>query len=705
MQVPSLKPDELRTVRRLAAAERHPRLLVDAAERDAILERAESGLCRELADHLKAKCRAYLDPDGEHFLDLDSYDSDALLARPGQYVLGRIMSELSFAGWLWQEEEFLAPARSILLRRAREALLTTPGDNPDSSHFRSPLGIGSTGSALAWSADLLRPFLSDAEWAEVVSHVRSYYLDYARLDFFESHRLMSVGFNKTLLGMCAIGQLTLLVAEDLTDEELGWGLSQSLRSAWGYSREAMDDDGGCYEGPGYGSICVGGVIRLAESLRAHGLPQLSQYDPLRRHGQWIASILAPGGGTLPLGDSNAADNVGTTILLLARWHCDPGLQWTYRRGLGRPDHPNGPYGDNFDLWNSVLPQQLAWHDPELSPAEPDSVGWPTAFHARGSDYVTLRSGWSEQDATAVLVGAGRRASAAAHRCGDVGAIDFWAFGQELLHDPGYGFATVDAHSAVQVSGVGTAFMPGGGNATFGARVERFAEGEFASLAAVEMAQMLDCRWAFRDVVLVRGQNPYLIVADDINYRSDWSDYEWFWQAPPDGQCSAPSAGQPARITTNGVTLDIFSIAPPPDAYPRACECAWTAEEYAPESWCAKEATLNRLRMRLTGYNGCLLTVLVPRAQDTQPVSVAEIECLRPGIAATVSWDDSIDTIVFQPMSRLLQTEALVGTGRLAVVREQDEEVRGCVLDEGYELEWRGQQLVPPRSRAGEVIVP
>ena len=46
-----------------------------------------------------------------------------------------------------------------------------------------------------------------------------------------------------------------------------------------------------------------------------------------------------------------------------------------------------------------------------------------------------------------------------------------------------------------------------------------------------------------------------------------------------------------------------------------------------------------------------------------------------------------------------------GAGRLAVVREQDGQVRGCLLAEGYELAWRGQQLVGPRDRSGETIIP
>lgn len=696
-------PEQLRVVRSIATRAHHPRLLLDAADRDSVRARSTDGLGKALAERLRMKCEAYLDPKSGHHLNLDAYDSQALFARPGQFVLGRIMMELGFGGWLWEEARYTEAAKRIVLRRAREAFQTQAGDNPDDSHCRSPLAIGTTGGALAWTADLLQPVLSRAEWTEVVNHIREYYLAYARRPFFERDRLYGVGFNKTLYGMCAVGQLTLLVAEDLSDEELTWGLGESLRSAWGYCREAMDDDGGTYEGPGYGAVCVGYAIQLAEMLRRHGLPSFSQYEPLHRHGRWLASIMAPGGGTISLGDSFGARNISPAVLLLAGWTRDPGLQWIYLRGLGRPDHPEGPYGDSFQLWESVLPQQLMWHDPQLAAAPPDSLGWPEAYHARGSDFVSLRSGWGEKDLLATVLGAGRRASASSHLGAEVGAIDLWSFGRELLHDPGYGFSTSDAHSTVQVSCVKAEFH--GGNARFGAHVIRFARGKFASLTAVEMSQMLDCRWAFREVVLVQGARPYLIVADDLNYRSGWAEYDWFWQVPPGAEGFSPQENQPARIRNGEALLEIHCHAPLADVYPKPYQCAWHLETFKPLSWCGVDKDLTRLRMHMEGYNGCLLTVLAPRRDGAVAPRVTSVPVLKPGVAVSVEWEDTVDWIVFQPTSRFLQTDLLSGAGRLAVVREKAGRVDGFLLDEGYELRWRGQQLIPTRPRMGEVIVP
>jgi len=115
--------------------------------------------------------------------------------------------------------------------------------------------------------------------------------------------------------------------------------------------------------------------------------------------------------------------------------------------------------------------------------------------------------------------------------------------------------------------------------------------------------------------------------------------------------------------------------------------------------------MRRLRMGMGGYTGTLLTVLAPRVADEAAPQVTQLECCAPGIAVRVAWGDSTDTIVFAPLNRFCQTDELVGAGRLAAVRECDGRVAGCLLSEGYELTWRGQTLVAPRARCGEVITP
>jgi hypothetical protein len=701
MDIPAIVPDDIDLIRRAAAAAGNgPRLFVSTADRAGLLQAAESGIRRDIAARLREKCEAYTTSGGEHYLDLSAYDADALLARPGQYVLGRYMMELAFGGWLWQEPRYTALAREIVLRRAREAFDCTPGNPPGTFH-RSPLGVGTTGSALAWAADLLRPTLDDNEWADIVAHVRDYYIAFARTDYFEHERLKMSGFNKTLSGMSATGQLALMVAADLDEDELAWTVRQAYRSVLAYCREGMDDDGGTYEGPGYGAHCIGRAVTFGEALRRHGVDTLARYEPLRQHGLWLGSLVTPHGGTVSLGDSHGEANISAYVALLARWFDDPTVQWTYLHGLARPDHREGPYGDTYALWGSTLPQQLVWYNQNL-PAQPQQT---LAFHARGTGFVTMRSGWSEDDVLAVVSGCGRRTSAPAHLGSEIGHVNLYAHGRELLYDPGYGFTSTDAHSTVQVTGTAPGYEPRlDVNALFGGRVLRQADGPFASATGVDMSQLLDCRWATRDVMLVRGESPYILVADDLNYRSDWAEYDWYWQAHPHAQTSAPDASGSARIVHGEVVLDITSLTPADDCYPKPYETEWFAERAQPASWSGQETELNRLRLHLAGYNGLLLTVLVPRPADGLAPTIRAMPCPIPGVAATIGWDSGVvDTVVFTPYNRFLQTADLLGSGRLALVRSRGETILGHLLIDGYDLSWRGQSLVPPQPRASEFV--
>jgi hypothetical protein len=127
---------------------------------------------------------------------------------------------------------------------------------------------------------------------------------------------------------------------------------------------------------------------------------------------------------------------------------------------------------------------------------------------------------------------------------------------------------------------------------------------------------------------------------------------------------------------------------------------WLAERAQPWSWTGYAKTeLNRLRMRLAGYNGRLLSVVVPRRLETPSPVVKSIECLMPGIALRVEWPWASDTVIFQPLSRFLQTESCTGSGRLAVVREKDGVPTRHLLVDGYELNFKGQVLVPPLGDA------
>ena len=710
MHATLLSPDQLRMIRRMAHVAVGPRLLVDADDKSLLLERCETGRHRQMADRLKMKCDAYLDASQEHHLDLDAYSSNELFSRPGQFKLGRIMSELAFAGWLWDQPQWTQQAKAIVLRRAREAMQTSPGASPEHSHHRSPLGIGSTGGALAWTADLIRDAMTADEWQAIVQHCREYYFDYARSDFYRRARLFSVGFNKTLSGMCAVGQLAMLVADDIEPELLNELISESLRSAMGYAREGMDDDGGCYEGPGYGSHCIGRICTFGEALRRHGLPIISDYKPLHRHGRFMAAITLPAvGETFSTGDSHGDANISPYLLLIARWANDPVTLWAYDKGLGREDQPAGPFGDHFNLWWSMLPQQIAWRGAGDEADSPATLGVSPDYAAADTGDVAIRSDWSDDAVAVAMLSQGRRCSAEAHLGMDAGVVDLCAFGRELLHDPGYGFHTADAHSTVRVASIPQESLVA--NSKFGGRLQRFHSGDFAAFATAEYAQLADCRWADRTIMLVRGEHPYVIVADNLNYRSDWTEFLWRWVAPPAATIELPAADRPATIIHDNAALEVHSFTPAANAYPKPFETSWSIAQHRPGSWSNSDAAMQQLHWSVAGYTGVALTILAPRRIDNNNKSshnnrprVKSVSCAAPGVAVSVQWGDVEDVVVYQPYSRQLQTDTLEAFGELAIVRQINGVPTNAALVNGYHVNWNGKPIIHPRDRASDVVL-
>jgi len=682
----------------------HPRLFVGADDRELLLAKASSSdACRIIAEEFRAVCEGYFDPHGDACIRLDELAGHELLARPAVTRLALAIPDLAFGGWLWDEDRYTELARAILLRWAREAPPVDPGDDPEASGHMDSLDTGSVAIQLAWAADLLWPVLTEEERAEFVQHVRDYYIAFAMHPGYERHRWHQPGCNMSFSAMVGIGFLGLLIAEYLPDETLDYVIAEAIQACVGYLREGADDDGACYEGPAYGSELVSRIIEFGEALARHGLPELSQHPTLPRHARWLASIMVPGGGTIALGDSHTHGSVHPTMGLLARQTGDPGIEWAYRRGLARADHANGPFGRHR------LFRQLCWYDPDREAVCPADLGWSPHWGATRSGFVTLRSDWSEEAVIAAVSGCGRSNGVGAHQGYEAGAVDLWAYGQELLYEPAYGYSTADAHSTVIVSDRAEEFSDA--FAPYGARVSRYAEGGFGALTSVEMAQMRGCKWAARDVVFVNGPMPYLVVADDINYLDDWSEYDWFWQAHPDATVTLPDGESPARIIKDGVALDIFCLAPPAGTYPRDHEITWSVERADPISWCNRSiythhnwhTDLNRLRMHVAGYNGLAMTILVPRREGEAPPAVARLDCPEAGVGMRVDWGAYTDHVVFEPFNRVLQTDDLRGGGRLAVVREKEGNVARYALIDGYELSWRGEPLMPPRSRAGDVV--
>ena len=519
----------------------HPRQLCTREELDALKGRLDDPLLASMWARLQQKCRNYTDPDSEHYLDLTQYDANALFQRPGQFQLRRILLELAFAWSLEPREEWLKPCREMILRFAREVFATDHGKE-GYTHWRSPLGMHALGHGFGIAYDLLYDEFSPAERDEITGFVKDYFLDYLRGQTLSAAKWNSPGFNKTLAAMAVTLELTLLIREELAEDEFEWLLAETTRGILGYMCESVDDDGMPFEGPGYGGHCIGHAHGAAEMLRRAGRPELFLDPHFRSACYALLAQVQPGQTTtFSLGDSNGDANITEHLLLTARYWRDGVLQWMYLNTIARADHPPGQFADHYNIWHACLPQQMLWYDPSLKPVSPEAAGTPSSSYFRGTETVHLRTGW-EADSTLVQVTAsGHRESAAAHLPGNVGNINLFCCGKEFLQQLPYGYSRSRHHSCHLSNGEDQQ-MHGGGNSVWGGRMHDHAFGEFADYCCVDFALASQNRWALRHVLLVKHSDPFLIVFDDVNKESNWYTYDVLWQLGRDMQVETSASG-------------------------------------------------------------------------------------------------------------------------------------------------------------------
>ena len=234
LDLPPLKAGQTRAVRQAAEKLGHPRLFTDTRHKAELLGKVRSGICRRMAEHLRAACEPRITPGHAQFLNLDQIRGEDLVKRPKSAGPTAAAPDLAFAGWLWDEPRFTEAARTIVLRWAREAPPVGSDDDPEARGHANALETGIVGMSFGWAADFVWPSLSDAERGDVVQHVRDYYIAYARNRRYTHERRKQVGFNMTLSAACGIGLASLAVAEHLDEEELDFAVGEAMQSAFAY---------------------------------------------------------------------------------------------------------------------------------------------------------------------------------------------------------------------------------------------------------------------------------------------------------------------------------------------------------------------------------------------------------------------------------------------------------------------------------------
>ncbi len=278
-------------------------------------------------------------------------------------------------------------------------------------------------------------------------------------------------------------------------------------------------DGGYYEGPSYWAAGIGECIRFAEILRriSEGAVDVFDHPYLKATGEFGLHCTTGDGGSFNFGDAGYSAVNSTYMAKLAAEYQNPCHQWHVEKYP-----PPNVYG-------------FLWIDPNLKGEQPSEEAG--SKHFRGVDVATMRSGWGTQD---TFLGFKSGWSTGGHCHLDINSIVISALGERLISDFGtwpyahyHGFFDYRggrwrfegnqsvAHNTLLVDGQGQTYgMPEYGDRYSWKQlgyIQRFQSSEAydyvvgdASRAYGELLGKF-----IRYAVLVKGENPYVILLDDL----------------------------------------------------------------------------------------------------------------------------------------------------------------------------------------------
>ena len=433
-----------------AASETNPSLLFAPEDLPAVRAKAKEREGRALVDALRERSARW------HRMPPADYPMDSGIA---PRVSTTRVTELAFAGWLFERPDYLDHAAEVLVYLAES---TAPEDLYANSSL--DLAVGNAAQLFALGYDLVRPRLSEAEDRLLREEIEAYgdFLFSASTTgetdvtdayhFFGEEREGRYASNWNTvthgnLGLCA------LVLGDRPD----W-LARAEERVRKYFLTSNDATGAPYESPAYMGYGKQNGILFADALRrATGRDLLSgeASKHLREIPVWLAHNLYPGGGkVLPINQGGPNIPISDFLLYLnARYESRLG-HWAWLRLLGDPeaDGGSGTWGAEDHAGHSAnLGFSLLWLDPELEPLSPEAAGLERS--ARFEQGIAVaRSGWEPGDSLFSTI-CGRGIGGIWNHA-DEGSFTFQSDGVIWADDPGTGFTESRFHNVLSVDGEG-----------------------------------------------------------------------------------------------------------------------------------------------------------------------------------------------------------------------------------------------------------
>jgi hypothetical protein len=473
----------------------HPRFFFARGDVPAMRARAEADTW--LRDYYGALIRR-----ANRLLATETSPYRAYGAGNGRGTTGRAAQQrigaLALAGYLAGEDRYFQKSRDILLAIVRQF---TPYDR---DVWGTHLQYSDATQALAIGYDLLHPFLTPAERAEVREEIRQYgHLLHTDDTVWGAPSIGVTSCNHNAVHFGALG----LAALALGDEP-AW-LNRATERVRGYLQTFADETGYVLEGHdylGYGQL---GAVPFSLALGRSGGPDLLEENPVvRKIGDQLVWLLLPFDGAIRTLNDNPPHVPGPMAIAHALQHGSAVQLWAWLHA-NEPDMASrgdyGPSNGGFDDFLLFTPAGTV-----LQPRSPREAGWPLGRHY-ASGRVMLRSAWDEPDAAHVVFTSGYDRHQG-HNHQDENAVSFAALGEDFLTDPGYWPDASECHTTLRINGVEQQVGSVG-------RVVAYREdagGAFVRGQAPEAYPLIPgfVGHAERKLYFVRGPRPYLVWRDD-----------------------------------------------------------------------------------------------------------------------------------------------------------------------------------------------
>ena len=493
----------------------HPGFFFDTTDVASLQTKILSGRSKEAYAIMKSRADSYLS------LQTSPYSLDG--AKGGRTLSVQLFT-LALTGYLTGDSSYTDKAVELLCAVASQSGVST------FVSMNIHLAVGDGAHAYAVAYDMLEPFMDASQKALVEAEIYSFgqwLYDHSFTDPFGEDVPKRLAHNHNAVAHGGMG-LCALVLGDAAPAEWTDRATSKIR---GYFDYAVDANGCAYEGMSYLAYGMQGAVPYAVALeRQGGVDIINEKTVTSLIPQYYVWQLLPKGSegvTINQSDTMMKPS-GSALHLIAKYQDSVGL-WGWDRIVGQLG--DASYGSGWMGYGASLPYVILWDDPLLVTQTPIDAGLGLSkVFPRGQ--ASLRDGWDDEDSFVSFTSGTGWAGCWNHA--DENTFTFFANGEKFAIDPGAGYGGTNHHNAIMVDGLGQDWTAGWELVT--GDIVAHKEMDDASYvrgdATAAYTNFVGAQKAVRQVLYVRGEQPYVIITDDFEV-DDSSQHLFEWRLHTD----------------------------------------------------------------------------------------------------------------------------------------------------------------------------